>query len=203
MTIGPSVDEMQAAGFPMGGEPAVALDLVDTLMTAVTPPVDLLAAPGAHDTWWRLQLRRLPPGPPPEPAATRRLRTAIRDVFDAHLEQRSAAAVSVDDINAATAAAPVSPRLVMTGDGPRGEARWHTEYGGNAALAAVAAEAVELVADPARSALLRRCANPACSMLFLAENKRRKWCSSNVCGNRVRVARHYARGHAAGTSTEI
>jgi predicted RNA-binding Zn ribbon-like protein len=27
-------------------------------------------------------------------------------------------------------------------------------------------------------------------MLFLAETKRRVWCASNVCGNRVRVARH-------------
>ena len=179
----------------MGGEPIVALDLADTLMTVATPPVDLIESPEAHDTWWRLELRRLPPGPPPEPTATRRLRAAVRDVFDAHLERRAPDPMSVDDINAAAAAAPVSRRLVMTGEGPRREARWHTEHGGNAALAAVAAGAVQLVGDPEQLELLRRCANPACSMVFLAENKRRKWCSSNVCGNRVRVARHYARGH--------
>ena len=32
-------------------------------------------------------------------------------------------------------------------------------------------------------------------MLFLAETTRRQWCASNVCGNRVRVARHYQRTH--------
>lgn len=197
MTIGPSLDDMQAAGFPMGGEPTVALDLADTLMTVAAPPIDLIGSPEAHDAWWQLEQRRLPPGPAPEPTATRRLRAAVRDVFDARLEQRQPDPVSVEDINAAAATAPVSRRLVMTREGPSGEARWHTEYGGNAALAAVATEAIELMADPALLAMLRRCANPACSMLFLAQNKRRQWCASNVCGNRVRVARHYARGHTA------
>ncbi|MFI5895409.1 CGNR zinc finger domain-containing protein [Actinoplanes sp. NPDC051513] len=60
-------------------------------------------------------------------------------------------------------------------------------------LAAVAGEAIALLADPERLELLRRCANPACSMVFLAENKRRRWCAPNVCGNRVRVARHHER----------
>ncbi|MFD7221182.1 CGNR zinc finger domain-containing protein [Streptomyces sp. NPDC056730] len=27
-------------------------------------------------------------------------------------------------------------------------------------------------------------------------HKRRKWCTSNICGNRARVARHYERTHA-------
>jgi predicted RNA-binding Zn ribbon-like protein len=40
---------------------------------------------------------------------------------------------------------------------------------------------------------LRRCANPACSMLFLADTTRRQWCTPNLCGNRARVARHYRR----------
>ncbi|WP_139810547.1 CGNR zinc finger domain-containing protein, partial [Mycobacterium avium] len=38
-----------------------------------------------------------------------------------------------------------------------------------------------------------RCANPDCSMLFLATNPRRSWCTANICGNRARVARHYHR----------
>ena len=32
-------------------------------------------------------------------------------------------------------------------------------------------------------------------MLFLAENKRRKWCAANLGGNGFRVARHYDRTH--------
>jgi predicted RNA-binding Zn ribbon-like protein len=45
--------------------------------------------------------------------------------------------------------------------------------------------------------MLRRCANPTCSMLFVAPNARRIWCTANICGNRTRVARHYERTHAA------
>ncbi|WP_190170536.1 CGNR zinc finger domain-containing protein [Streptomyces mirabilis] len=198
MSIRVGVGELQAAGFPMGGEPLVALDLVDTLMTVTEPATDLIGAPEASAAWWALQSGSLPPGPVPGAAAVRRLRAAVRDVLDSHLEGRPARSTSVDDINAAAAAAPVSPRLVVTPDGIRGEERWHTEHGGNAALAAIAAETIGLLADNERLGLLRRCANPACSMLFLAENKRRKWCTSNICGNRARVARHYERTHTDG-----
>jgi CGNR zinc finger len=44
---------------------------------------------------------------------------------------------------------------------------------------------------------LRRCANPACSMIFIAVNPRRSWCTPGVCGNRARVARHYQRAGGA------
>nr|WP_272925044.1 CGNR zinc finger domain-containing protein [Streptomyces sp. SID8377] len=47
---------------------------------------------------------------------------------------------------------------------------------------------------------MRRCANPECSMLFLAGNSRRKWCTGNICGNRTRVARHCRRSRAGGTA---
>jgi predicted RNA-binding Zn ribbon-like protein len=177
----------------MGGEPLVALDFVDTVMTVNDPPTDLIEAPSAGAAWWKLQAGRLPPGPAPDPAAARRLRAAIRDVFEAYVEGREADPVSLEDINATAAAVPTSPRLATTDDGLREETRWHTEHGGNAALAAIAGETIALLGTPERMERLRRCANPDCSMLFLAENKRRKWCTGNVCGNRIRVARHYGR----------
>ncbi|MGH3416299.1 MAG: CGNR zinc finger domain-containing protein, partial [Actinocrinis sp.] len=144
----------------------------------------------------------------PEPAAARRLRAAIRDLLDSQLERRSALEASIEDINAASASVPTSPRLVHVesgtsredspwhGDGPwHGETRWHREQGGNAALAAIAREIIDLFSSPERLNRLRRCADPTCSMLFLAETARRQWCASNVCGNRARVARHYRRTH--------
>ncbi len=198
MSISLNIEEVQSAGFPMGGEPLVALDLADTLMTAVDPPVDLLDAAAAQAAWWALQASRLPTGPAPEPTAVRRLRAALREAFDAHLAGRTPDATSLEDLNATAASVPTSPRLVMTDEGPRERTRWHVEHGGNAALAAIAAEAVRLLADPERLGVLRRCGNPECSMLFLAENKRRKWCTANICGNRVRVARHYERTHSPG-----
>lgn len=189
--MSPSVEELLAAGFGMGGERLVALDLVDTQLLAATPPVDLLATPERLADWWSLQEVRLPAGPVPELAAVRRLRAALRDVFDSHLAGRMPSPTSVDDINAAVAGAPQSLRMVAQGDGLRAEARWHPEYGGNAALAMIARETIELMTDADRLATLRRCANPNCSMVFLAEHKRRQWCIGSRCGNRARVARHY------------
>jgi predicted RNA-binding Zn ribbon-like protein len=187
----------------MGGEPLVALDLADTLMTVTDPVTDLLDSPERGLTWWNLQLRRLPESPVPDPAATRRLRAAIRDLLDAQLEQRAPRPTSVEDVNAAAAAVPTSPRLAYdeTGD-PRHHTRWHTEHTGNAALAAVARETIDLLSAPERRQRLRRCANPGCSMVFLAETARRRWCASNVCGNRVRVARHHRRTHPTPTNLE-
>lgn len=191
-----TLEDVQRQGFPMGGEPLVALDLVDTLMTAGEAPVDLIEAPERSARWWDVELARLPESAVPDPTATRRLRAALREVFDAHLEHRAPRATSVEDVNAVAASVPTSPRLSFPEDGePSADTRWHTEQGGNPALAAIAREAIELLATPDKRDRLRRCANPTCSMLFLAETTRRQWCASNVCGNRVRVARHYQRTH--------
>ncbi len=56
----------------------------------------------------------------------------------------------------------------------------------------VALDALQLLAS-GELTTLRRCANPDCVLLFLAENERRKWCSMRLCGNRAKVARHQAR----------
>jgi predicted RNA-binding Zn ribbon-like protein len=189
----PSVEDVVAAGFAMGGERLVALDLVDTLLLAAEPAVDLLVSPAQQAKWWELQELRLPAGPLPEATAMRRLRAAIRDVLDSHLAGETPLQTSIEDINAASAGAPSSRRLVLRGPDLDAETRWHAEYGGSPALAAIATEVIELMADPDRLATLRRCANPNCSMLFLAEHKRRQWCIGSVCGNRTRVARHYQR----------
>lgn len=200
MSIELELDELQRAGFPMGGEPLVALDLADTLMLAVDPPADLLADAGGTEKWWGLQGRRLPGGPVPDPAATRRLRAAIRDLLDSHLEHRAPRETSVEDVNAAAAAVPVSERLVASAETMHREIRWHAEFGGNIRLAAIAREVIELMSSPEQLARLRRCANPDCSMLFLAASSRRQWCTPNICGNRARVARHYHRHRTEGTA---
>lgn len=73
------------------------------------------------------------------------------------------------------------------------ETHWHGEYGGNPRLAFIATQAAAFLSDPSKVSKLRRCANPACSMIFIAVNPRRSWCAPGVCGNRVRVARHHRR----------
>lgn len=50
--------------------------------------------------------------------------------------------------------------------------------------------------EPAR---VRRCANPACVLLFYDASKggRRRWHDMATCGNRAKAASHYARAHSA------
>lgn len=46
---------------------------------------------------------------------------------------------------------------------------------------------------------LRRCAHPACVLYFYdtSRNGTRRWCSMDVCGNRAKAGRHYARARRA------
>ncbi|MFD3329355.1 CGNR zinc finger domain-containing protein [Streptomyces sp. NPDC058701] len=72
--------------------------------------------------------------------------------------------------------------------------------GCGALLAAVARDAVELLTDPGDLALLRTCEGEGCTRVYLDTSRghRRRWCSSELCGNRERVARHRRRVLAAG-----
>ncbi|MGW7408278.1 CGNR zinc finger domain-containing protein [Streptomyces sp. NPDC054833] len=90
--------------------------------------------------------------------------------------------------------APPAPRavrgedgtLVRELDGPPGCA---------ALLGAVARDAVELLTDPVAWAAVRECEGDNCPIVYLdtSRGRRRRWCSSEVCGNRERVARHRRR----------
>ncbi|MEU0968423.1 ABATE domain-containing protein [Streptomyces sp. NPDC005917] len=98
----------------------------------------------------------------------------------------------------ARAAAPPAPRAVPGEDGflvrelagPPGCA---------ALLAAVARDAVELLTDPVARAAVRECEGDNCPIVYLdtSRGRRRRWCSSEVCGNRERVARHRRRAALA------
>ncbi|MEF2525279.1 MULTISPECIES: CGNR zinc finger domain-containing protein [Streptomyces] len=70
-----------------------------------------------------------------------------------------------------------------------------------ALLAAVARDAVELLTDPGDRALLRCCSSTGCTRIYLDTSRghRRRWCSSELCGNRERVARHRRRRTSART----
>ena len=123
--------------------------------------------------------------------ATRLLRNAIRGVLDGVLGSREEPA-ALETVNRAAAGAPSSVRLV----GAYGSWSAHREYfcsdPSAVALGVVATSLIEVLSGPSAKRL-RRCGNPACNMLFVAEDARRKWCTQNICGNRVRVARHYRR----------
>jgi predicted RNA-binding Zn ribbon-like protein len=185
--------------FAVIGEPIVAVDLINTVAPPGTPAADdLLPADRDAEAWWRIQRARVPDGDLPDIRALRRLRSALREVMEALVDARAVPQAAIDDLNFFMQSAPTSTRLVLTGTGLRAQTLWHPEYGGNPRLAFIAAQAAEFLSDPSQVTRLRRCANPACSMIFIAINPRRSWCVPGVCGNRARVARHYRRAGGSG-----
>ncbi|WP_189311801.1 CGNR zinc finger domain-containing protein [Streptomyces brasiliensis] len=98
----------------------------------------------------------------------------------------------------ARAAPPPVPRAV-----PREDGTLVRELDGPpecaALLAAVARDAVELLTDPVAWAAVRECEGDNCPIVYLdtSRGRRRRWCSSEVCGNRERVARHRRRAALA------
>lgn len=100
-------------------------------------------------------------------------------------------------INELAATAPPAPRAVRTDTGDLVRAL-HPDPGGPALLAAVARDTVDLLTDPVARARIRRCEGDNCPLIYLdtSRGRRRRWCSSEVCGNRERVARHRRRSMA-------
>ncbi|MEU0006989.1 CGNR zinc finger domain-containing protein [Streptomyces sp. NPDC006314] len=101
-------------------------------------------------------------------------------------------------VNETARAAPPAPRAV------RGEGGTLVrELAGPpecaALLAVLARDAVELLTDPVARAAVRECEGDNCPLVYLdtSRGRRRRWCSSEVCGNRERVARHRRRAALA------
>ena len=195
--IGNSDIAVSGAGcsrFAIIGEPVVAVDLINTVAAPGSARgEDLLSADRGAEAWWRIEGTRVPGGDLPDIRALRRLRSVLRDLIEALMDNRPIPQGTVSDLNFFMQSAPASTRLRLTGTGLHAETYWHREFGGNPRLAFIATQAAEFLSDPSKVSRLRRCANPVCSMIFVAVNPQRSWCAPGVCGNRARVARHYRR----------
>jgi predicted RNA-binding Zn ribbon-like protein len=101
-------------------------------------------------------------------------------------------------VNALAVSAPPAPRAVRGEDGALvRELTGPPECA--ALLGALARDAVELLTDPVARASLRQCEGDNCPIVYVdtSRGRRRRWCSSEVCGNRERVARHRRRAALA------
>lgn len=197
MDIESRLRHAQGAGFFVAGEP-LAVDLADTIITVQDPHIDLLPDEAACRGWWDLQRDRLPDGAVPPPlAATIELRRAIRDILDTQLTGAVPSAAAVGLINDVASRAAATRRLTQSSSGWGVLTQWNapTDRPYDIALAVVADSLIDLLVGSALGRL-RRCQNPACSMLFVASDARRKFCTQNICANRTRVARHYRRHRA-------
>ncbi|MGR8010249.1 CGNR zinc finger domain-containing protein [Streptomyces hypolithicus] len=127
------------------------------------------------------------------------VRADIDELLRAELADRPAPR-PLARVNALAATAPPAVRAVRTPDGA-----WTRALSGapqcTALLAAVARDTVDLLTDATARARLRQCAGDNCPRLYLdtSRGSRRRWCSSETCGNRERVARHRRRTAQART----
>ncbi|WP_037907160.1 CGNR zinc finger domain-containing protein [Actinacidiphila yeochonensis] len=143
---------------------------------------------------------------PPRFAALREL---VLRLVDGELAGLPADPRDVAALNGYARVAPPVPEAVCGGTGPAdgGEGTGTGLRRGMAApptcdglLSLLARDAVELLTDPAARERLRRCEGEGCGRVYVDTSRghRRRWCSSEVCGNRERVARHRRRALLAG-----
>jgi predicted RNA-binding Zn ribbon-like protein len=167
-----------------------------------------LAARGVISAARELALRGLPEVAPEETGRfvekARQLQSAIRDVLAARIRGAALSTRSVQQINSVLAFTESYDRLEPV-EPADGEQDWQLRLAARSEglewlLTAIARSAAEIIAKGAH-APVRRCANPACKLLFFDDSRtgKRRWCSMKTCGNRAKVAAHYRRSKSKPT----
>jgi predicted RNA-binding Zn ribbon-like protein len=173
---------------------------------ATTHPEEQLDSPDGLRTW--ITAARLVPEDTPLTHITphwlvdfrelrRHIGQLVRDDPDRAADTRRFD-LALARVNVLACAPTPAPRAVRTDDGTLTRTLDHTPDCG-ALLALIARDTVELLTDPAARAGLRRCAGDNCPIVYVdtSRGRRRRWCSSEICGNRERVARHRRRAALA------
>lgn len=102
----------------------------------------------------------------------------------------------VQEINALLRSRLGHPELAETEEGF--EVRFRSEPDGSYGLLAPVAESAARFISEADRALLKACENPGCILFFYdsTKNHRRRWCSMESCGNRMKAKAHYERSRS-------
>ncbi len=176
-----------------GEDTSTALALVNTEIEPRGERVDLLPDGRSLGEWMRAQgLRsgRAAVIPDEDLDRMRRLRSAVRAVFMARAMGGRPPRSALTTINGAVARVPSTARLRWNQGGPTEETIWpEGAEATEVAFAELAASAIRTLL-PDRGDRLRLCEAHGCNRMFIADHRRRRWCS-RACGDRVRAARHY------------
>jgi predicted RNA-binding Zn ribbon-like protein len=156
---------------------------------------DALLEPDSLDRWGRRLGVAGRPGGPEELELARGLRSALHHIFSALARELEPDDFSLARLRFAYAQAVAAGTLLRREDGGFG-LDWSPDETRRVRFA-VAADAIELLGDPARTARLHRCPGRDCGWVFLDTSGRRRWCSMQTCGSREKMRRMYARRRAA------
>jgi predicted RNA-binding Zn ribbon-like protein len=183
------------AWYPRLGLP-LPFELINTAFADAGQPYDALASTQDLSEWLRVNREQF--GVPLPAASTtadlmeyRQLRQALRDAFTATVNGVSPNASDLTLLNKISARAPQFAQLDWTRKTRRMRMDNVSENAHVNALGTVARSAIELLSGPDVDRI-ERCHRPGCVLLFLKDRRDSQWCSA-TCGNRARVARHYAR----------
>ncbi|RKS09676.1 putative RNA-binding Zn ribbon-like protein [Nocardiopsis sp. Huas11] len=181
---------------PLVGEP-VAMDLLNTRWVGGGVEHDLLDSMEGLRQW--LAETGLDARFEAGPAALDRL-LRVRGTLGSLIADPGEA-VARAELNDVLVRGCVRRRLLEGAEGGPGTAGFDVEFDDPAwGPAWTAADGyLDLLRAPER---IRRCANPACVLVFFdtSKNGTRRWCSMAGCGNRAKAARHQARGRAGRTA---
>jgi predicted RNA-binding Zn ribbon-like protein len=196
----------------LGSEPA--LDLLNTTPVLAQGPVDLLedftdltdwmSAVGLLEESKAKALRRRWHGTSEAGAAVaeaKQLREALREVLAAKLSGTKMPGGAMGILNDALGADKTTSQIEWNEKAESFTRTLHHDTDGTPAHAvALLADAAARLLTEKDLTLVRRCENPACVLHFYdtSKNHRRRWCSMDICGNRMKVAAHYRRQRGEG-----
>ncbi|EFC83771.1 ABATE domain-containing protein [Parafrankia sp. EUN1f] len=193
----PGEIELEDGGAPALGEP-LAVEFGNTIYVNRRGQQDGLSTRGRTAAWLLQHSGSFEPNLGPRdvamlsPREHRRLvdlRDAVRAALRAVVDGVAVPPPARETINSASALVP--RWVVLVGDPPEAVESFAAVDPVLAAAGALARSAVQVLGGGSGAAL-RACAAAGCPLFFVKNHPRREWCSA-ACGNRARVARHYAR----------
>lgn len=122
--------------------------------------------------------------------AARGLRESTNRLVRATMAGEPWPAQDIALVNEMAAGPDLAPRLgIAPGPAGGGAVDWGDRDPVDAALATLARDAIDLL-NGARTARIKECDHPECSLLFFddSQSSRRRWCSMDRCGNLVKIA---------------
>jgi predicted RNA-binding Zn ribbon-like protein len=164
------------------------------------PATDALLEPDSVERWGARLGVAGKPGGAEELELARGLRSALHHIFSALAGGQEPDSFTLSRLGFAYAQAVAAGTLRPREDGGFG-LDWGDDEPRRVRFA-VAADAVALLADPARIERLHRCPGRDCGWVFLDTSGRRRWCSMATCGSREKMRRMYERKRASAVVRE-